>query len=163
MFAASTPKENRMKRISLALAVVVAVAGLATIATQGDAATGTAVRVDAKLTATKRIDAAPRGASPGDTSLAAGDLFAVGTKNKVGRILLDCVDMPAQAGQCTLTLALPRGHVAVLASYGNGFSGQSAAHDPIVGGTGAYRTARGYTDEVETGEGAMRFTLHLAH
>jgi hypothetical protein len=152
-----------MKRISLALAVVVAIAGVAAIATQGDAATGNAVRVDAKLTATKRIDAAPHGASPGDRSLAAGDLFAAGTKNKVGRILLDCVDMPAQAGQCALTLALRRGHVAVLASYGNGFSGQAAAHDPIVGGTGAYRTARGYTDEVETGEGAMRFTLHLAH
>jgi hypothetical protein len=151
-----------MKRISLALAIVVAVAGAA-IATQGDAATGTAVHLDAKLTATKRIDAAPRGPSPGDRSLAAGDLFAAGTKNKVGRILLDCVDMPAQAGQCTLTLALRRGHVAVLASYGNGFSGQSAAHDPIVGGTGAYRTARGYTDEAETGDGAMRFTLHLAH
>jgi hypothetical protein len=150
-----------MKRISLAVAV--AIAGVAAIATQGDAATGNSVRVDAKLTATKRIDAAPHGASPGDRSLAAGDLFAAGTKNKVGRILLDCVDMPAHAGQCALTLALRRGHVSVLASYGNGFSGQTAAHDPIVGGTGAYRTARGYTDEVETGEGAMRFTLHLVH
>jgi hypothetical protein len=76
-----------------------------------------------------------------------------------GRILLDCVDMPAQTGECALTLALSGGHVAVLASYGKGFRGESSAHDPIVGGTGAYRTARGYTDEVETGDGAMTLTL----
>jgi hypothetical protein len=151
-----------MKRFSVGLAVfVLAAAGVAAAAATGTTATSRTVKLAAKLTATKRIDSAPRGYSAGDRSLAAGDLFAGGSKRKVGRILLDCVDMPAQTGECALTLALGGGHLAVLASYGKGFSGESSAHDPIVGGTGAYRTARGYTDEVETGDGAMTFTLHL--
>jgi hypothetical protein len=151
-----------MNRFNTMLAVVtlaaVAVAGLAGI---GTAATSDTLHLDAKLTATKRIDAAPKGYSPGDRSLAAGTLVDSATKKRTGRILLSCVDMPAGTGECELTFALPDGHLAVLASYGKGFSGQSSAHDPIVGGTGAYATARGYTDEVETGAGKMRFTLHL--
>ncbi|MGZ4232872.1 MAG: hypothetical protein ACXVVQ_15760 [Solirubrobacteraceae bacterium] len=151
-----------MKRFSVGLAVLVlAAAGVAAAAATGTTGTSGTVKVDAKLTTTKRIDSAPPGYSAGDRSLATGNLFAARSKRMVGRILLDCVDMPAQAGECAVTLALTGGHIAVLASYGKGFSGESSAHDPIVGGTGAYRTARGYTDEVETGDGAMTFTLHL--
>jgi hypothetical protein len=149
-----------MKRFCIALGVV-ALAAVGVGAANGIAATSDTVQLDAKLTATKHIDAAPKGYSAGDRSLAAGTLVDAMTKKRSGHILLDCVDMPAGTGECALTFALPAGHVAVLASYGKGFSGQSTAHDPIVGGTGAYATARGHTDEVETGNGKMHFTLHL--
>lgn len=149
-----------MKRFSITLGIV-ALAAVGVGAANGAAATSDTVQLDAKLTATKRIDAAPKGYSAGDRSLAAGTLVDATTKKRAGQMLLDCVDIPAGTGECALTLALPAGHVAVLASYGKGFSGQSSAHDPIVGGTGAYATARGYTDEVETGNGKMHFTLHL--
>ena len=149
-----------MKRFGIALAVV-ALAAMGLAAATGSAATSDTLQLSAKLTTTKRLDAAPKGYSPGDRSLAAGTLVDTETNKKAGRILLDCVDMPAGTGECVLTFALPTGHLAVLASYGKGFSGGSSAHDPIVGGTGAYATARGYTDEIETGEGKMRFTLHL--
>jgi hypothetical protein len=152
-------RRQHMKRFSIALAVV-ALAAVGVAAATGAAATSDTVQLDAKLTATKRIDAAPHGFSAGDRSLAAGTLVDT-AKKKAGRILLNCVDMPAGTGECELTFALPAGHIAVLASYGKGFSGASSAHDPIVGGTGAYATARGFTDEVETGAGKMRFTLHL--
>ena len=151
-----------MKLFSVIIAVV-ALAAVGIVATTGTAAPADTLQLNAKLTATKRIDAAPKGYSPGDRSLAAGTLVDSTTKKQAGHVLLNCVDMPAGTGECTLTLALAAGHVAVLASYGKGFSGQSTAHDPIVGGTGDYATARGYTDEVETGEGKMRFTLHLEH
>jgi hypothetical protein len=152
-------RSHHMKRLSLALAVA-ALAAVGVVAATGSAATSDTLQLDAKLTATKQIDASPHGFSPGDRSLAVGALVDA-AKKKAGRILLSCVDMPAGTGECELTFALPTGHLAVLASYGKGFSGESSAHDPIVGGTGAYATARGYTDETETGEGKMRFTLHL--
>jgi hypothetical protein len=148
-----------VKRFSIALAAVALTAAGVAAAT-GTAATSDTLQLNAKLTATKRIDAAPKGFSAGDRSLAEGTLVDP-AKKKAGHLLLNCVDMPAGTGECMLTFALPAGHVAVLASYGKGFSGESSAHDPIVGGTGAYATARGYTDETETGEGKMRFTLHL--
>ena len=151
-----------MNRFKITLAVVaLAAVAVAALAGTGTAATSDTLQLAATLTATKQIDAAPKGHSPGDRSLASGTLVDTATNKKAGRILLSCVDMPAGTGECELTFALPGGHVAVLASYGRGFSGESSAHDPIVGGTGTYATARGYTDEVETGEGKMHFTLHL--
>ena len=51
-----------MKRFSVAVAVVGLAAGGVAAAT-GSAATSGTVRVDAKLTATKRIDAAPKGST----------------------------------------------------------------------------------------------------
>src|SRR5436189_510673 len=112
-----------MKRFSITLGIV-ALAAVGVGAANGAAATSDTVQLDAKLTATKRIDAAPKGYSAGDRSLAAGTLVDATTKKRAGQMLLDCVDIPAGTGECALTLALPAGHVAVLASYGKGFSGQ---------------------------------------
>src|SRR3954467_2592006 len=156
-------RRQHMKRFSIALAVV-ALAAVGVAAATGAAATSDTVQLDAKLTATKRIDAAPHGFSAGDRSLAAGTLVDT-AKKKAGRILLNCVDMPAGTGECELTFALPAAHIAVLASYGKGFSapsalvrssgkgfrGPSAARARIVGGTGAFATARGFTDRSRRG------------
>src|SRR3954468_14565644 len=107
-----------MKRFSIALAVV-ALAAVGAAAATGTAATSDTLQLDAKLTATKRIDAAPHGFSPGDRSLAAGTLVDT-AKKKAGRILLDCVDMPAGTRGGEITFALPRGHPARAASDGHG-------------------------------------------
>jgi len=111
-----------------------------------------AIKLDANITTAKRS---------GSSALASGELRSPTTHNKVGSFLLDCVNIPPQNGECTITFALRDGHIAILASYGLGFSGKSTATDPIVGGTGAYQSARGYDNEIETGQKTLRFTLHL--
>jgi hypothetical protein len=110
------------------------------------------IKLDAKIITAKRS---------GSSALASGELRSPTTHNKVGSFLLDCVAITSQNGECTITVALRNGHLAILASYGRGFSGNTTATDPIVGGTGAYQTARGYDNEIETGEKTLRFTLHL--
>lgn len=110
------------------------------------------IKLDAKITTAKRS---------GSSALASGELRSPTTHTKIGRFLLDCVDITPQSGECSITFALRDGHIAILASYGRGFSGNTTATDPIVGGTGAYQTARGYDNEIETGETTIRFTLHL--
>jgi hypothetical protein len=112
------------------------------------------IKLDATITSAKRS---------GRSALASGELRSPTTHNKVGSYLLDCVNIPPHNGECNITFALRDGHIAILASYGRGFSGNTTATDPIVGGTGAYQTARGFDNEIEAGENTMRFTLHLVH
>jgi hypothetical protein len=154
-----------MKRKTTTVVVLAAILAIGiTVVANGhtsSVARHTTVRVDGKLTSTKRIDVPPHGDSPGDVSLASGELLSPRTHQKVGNYLLDCTNIPPQTGQCSITFALHGGHIAVLASFGPGFSGNTSATDPVVGGTGIYRAARGYDTETETGNGTMTFTFHL--
>jgi hypothetical protein len=122
------------------------------IADAAHAAAQNTIQLDAKITAAKRV---------GSAGLASGELRSPTNHKKLGGLLLDCTNLPRQSGECTVTLALPAGHIAILASYGPGFSGNTTATDPIIGGTGAYRAVRGYDTESETGARTMTFTLHL--
>jgi hypothetical protein len=119
------------------------------------------IHVTAKLTGQKFVDEAPEGQSPGDVALASGRLVVEGGSRAVGRVLFDCVNIPPQHGECSLTLSLPGGHLAVLASFGKGFTGKASGNDPIVGGTGRYRNAGGYMRTQEAGHDTQNFTIHL--
>ena len=144
-----------MKLLATIVALAVTLSTGIAIADPGysaSAATQRTIKLDARIATAKRS---------GTSSLANGELRSPTTHNKVGNFLLDCVAITPQNGECTITFALRDGHIAILASYGRGFSGNTTATDAIVGGTGAYRSARGYDTEIETGEKTLRFTLHL--
>ena len=144
-----------MKLLATTVAVAVTLSTGIAIADPGYSASPTAqrtIKLDAKITTAKRS---------GTSALASGELRSPTTHNKIGSFLLDCVAITRQNGECTITLALRDGHIAILASYGPGFSANTTATDPIVGGTGAYQTARGSDNEIETGQQTLRFTLHI--
>ena len=154
-----------MKR-SLTLIALLAVAGSVTavVTASGQpahASKARVIRVDAKFTAQHLVDAAPAGNSDGDNQLGSGLLRKAGTTKNVGRFVTSCINIPTNSGECTFTFALPGGKIAVLASYGKGFSGDVSAHDPIIGGTGAYASARGYIVDKETGEGKLSVVFHV--
>ncbi len=146
-----------MKLLASTVALAITLSTGIAIADTGHSASPAAqrtIKLDAKIATAKRS---------GTSALASGELRSPATHHKAGSFLLDCVAITPQNGECTITLALRAGHIAILASYGRGFSGNTTATDPIVGGTGAYQTTRGYDNEIETGDNTMRFTLHLTH
>jgi hypothetical protein len=148
--------------ITVALVVAVSVVGVVTASGKSaDSSRHETIHVNAKLTDQKFVDEAPDGPSSGDVALASGKLVTSGGSKTVGRVLFDCVNIPPQHGECSLTLALPGGHLAVLASFGKGFTGKASGNDPIVGGTGSYRDAGGYVRTQEVNQSTQRFTIHL--
>jgi hypothetical protein len=80
---------------------------------------------------------------------------------KIGHIQGHCITVPPENQECAFTLALPGGHLQMLAGYGSGFSGERTGADAIVGGTVIYRDARGDSTERETGEDTVEATLRI--
>lgn len=150
--------------ISITVVLIAAIFVVAVVTASGKSADPSrheTIHVTAKLTNQKFVDEAPEGQSPGDVALASGKLIRSGGSKIVGRVLFDCVNIPPQHGECSLTLALPGGHLAVLASFGKGFTGNASGTDPIVGGTGSYRNAGGYMHTREVSQNTQKFTIHL--
>jgi hypothetical protein len=80
----------------------------------------------------------------------------------VGRYQGYCVQIDGNGhSQCTFTLALPAGQVVIETGYGAGVNGNKTTHEPIVGGTGTYSTARGFAVGQETGRTTIKEVLHL--
>jgi hypothetical protein len=147
--------------ISAVLVAAVFAGAVVTASGKSDSSRRETIRVNANLTDQQFVDEAPDGQSPGDVSLASGKLVTSGGSKMVGRVLFDCVTIPPQHGECSLTLALPGGHLAVLASFGKGFTHKASGNDPIVGGTGNYRNAGGYMRTQEVDRDTQKFTIHL--
>ena len=116
--------------------------------------------LDLRQTAEHVVDQTPPGDSAGDTAVLAGDLLREG--EKAGQYQGYCVYITSGANsQCTFTLALPDGQVVLSTGYGT-FNGETPpSRDPIVGGSGAYSTARGYAEGGENDQGGIRYVLHV--
>jgi hypothetical protein len=146
-----------MKRL-LTLTAVLATStlGAVTLAASSNARPRTAsttIHVVVKMTSAKRV-------ADGGLGLVAGDVLAP-AGHKIGHYQGECFQVTNDTNNCTFTLALPAGHIAFIGAYGPGFSGNTSARSPIVGGTNAYRDARGEVDEQETGN-AAQLTIHLS-
>jgi hypothetical protein len=106
------------------------------------------------------VDNGRKGMSAGDLGVLAGKLSRNGSR--VGRYQAYCVQIDANGhSECTFTLALPAGQVVIETGYGAGVNGNKKTHEPIVGGTGKYSTARGYATGVETSRTTIKEVLHL--
>ena len=156
-----------MKRLiagTVGVAAAIAVAGAAVDASGHavHASRTTVLRIDFKTTALKINDVAPKGHSPGDVGLVSGPLFAAGSTRRIGRYQGVCyTTVPKSDSECTFSFALAGGQITVISAYGKGFNGSKVVHDAIVGGTRAYRNARGEGIGVETSDTTGRETIRL--
>ncbi|MEY2514816.1 MAG: Dirigent-like protein [bacterium] len=153
-----------MERVTIILGTLATLglttAGVAAGAAGGHASGRQTMRLHVHWTGGQQVDSAPTGDSPGDFSVTAGDLFTPAGK-KVGHIQGHCITVPRENQECAFTLALPGGHLQMLAGYGSGFSGETTGADAIVGGTGVYRNARGDSTERETSDDTVEATLRI--
>ena len=154
-----------MKRFSI-VAAAIAVPVVLAVSASGNSthAGGAAVlHIDYKTTGLKVVDAAPAGDSPGDVAVVSGKIFKSGSSKQIGRYQGVCYTMvPKSNSECTFTFALADGQITVTSAYGKGFNGANVVHDAIVGGTRAYRHARGEGIGVETSDTTGRETIHLS-
>ena len=149
------------------LAVALAVAGAVTFSAVGFASTshssgqarhGVQVIQISSVTAQETfLDAAPTDFSLGDSYVFSEDLFK-GTK-RIGDAGGQCttvrIDKDASVAKCSETFRLPDGQIATegLVTF-DPVTGGTQFTWAITGGTGAYRTARGEVNIVETNAGA---------
>ena len=119
-----------------------------------------AMTLDLRQTTEHVVDQAPKGDSAGDTAVLAGDVMRDG--QKAGDYQGYCVYITSGANsQCMFSLGLPDGQLVLAVGYGK-FNGETPpSRDPIVGGSGAYSTARGYAEGGESPGGGIRYVLHL--
>ncbi len=115
---------------------------------------------DLRQTAEHIVDQAPSGDSAGDTAVLSGELLR--DQKKAGQYQGYCIYITSGANsQCMFTLALQDGQLVLATGYGT-FNGETPpSRDPIVGGSGAYSTARGYAEGGENDAGGIRYVLHL--
>jgi hypothetical protein len=153
---------KRLVPIAAALAVIVAVAVVTASGDASSAGRASTMRVDFKMTSVKLVDTDPKGDSAGDFGVVAGDLLSHATAKKIGRYQGTCFTMmPTSNSECAFTWSLPAGQITTISAYGKGFNGEDVVHDAVVGGTHAYRDARGEGIGRETGEGTGTQTFHL--
>jgi hypothetical protein len=106
------------------------------------------------------VDNAPKGDSAGDFGILAGKLSQHG--RHVGGYQGYCVQIDSRGhSQCTFTYALPKGQIVIVTGYGSGVNGNKTTHEPVVGGTGSYATARGYATGQETSRTTIKEVVHL--
>jgi allene oxide cyclase len=155
-----------LKHLVVAGALAALIALSAVVSASGHQASAQAaqtIRLDFKMTSARRVDSAPKGMSVGDYGVVGGRLFAAGTSRQVGQYQGICFMTAAKNGsECTFTLALADGQITTMAAYGAGFNGNKVVHDAIIGGTGAYRTARGEVLGEETGDTTGKMTVEMA-
>ncbi len=152
-----------MRRALIAAASVaaLAVAGLGSWAVAAGANDGgRTFTLQLHQTAFHVVDQAPTGDSAGDSGVLAGDISRDG--QPAGTYQGYCVQIDgAGHSECSFTLALPAGQIALASGYGPGVNGDDVVQDAIVGGTGAYSKARGYADGRETSDDTIVETVHL--
>lgn len=157
-----------MKRKHLIAAIAALGAGSAVVAVTASGRPATAsrartIRLVERKTSFKLVDTAPKGESTGDTGVLAGELLSAGSSRKVGSFEGVCVLVKPAVGnsECTFTLSLAGGQLTTHAGYGKGFNGDKVVHEAVLGGTRAFRGARGEVVSRETGETTERLTVRL--
>jgi len=154
-----------MKRLAV-VALALAVPVVAAVSASGHTVHATRARVlkvDFKTTSVKEVDNAPKGRSAGDLGVVSGPLFAHGSSRRIGRYQGVCYTMaPKTNSECTFTFSLAGGQITAISGYGKGFNGDKVVHDAIVGGTRAYRNARGEGVGIETSDTTGTETIHLS-
>ena len=149
-----------MKRLHIVLALAAAaVSATGTVGTAG-AATGSTIKLTGRVSQVRVVvDAKPKGRSAGDIASLSGVLFSGG--KRIGRYGGTCIQLAGGNQQCSFTLGLPKGQIALSAGYGPAMNTSAVALEAVIGGTGAYEGARGQAKDRETGETTMSLEIHL--
>jgi len=140
------------------LAIVLRVVGLYVIGPAGSATNATpirgrTIRVFEHDTQQANIDLGDKGTSPGDRFIWSGDLFDRKGGKNVGRVGGNCETASTGAhaeSVCTGNFILAGGQIIVqgISNTADLFGGKNVTWAAIIGGTGIYRTARGYSTVV---------------
>ncbi|MFE4552613.1 hypothetical protein [Streptomyces sp. NPDC056785] len=107
------------------------------------------IQLDARQTGSENLDVGKKGLSPGDGVVVAEDLYRDG--RKTGDHSVVCTYIRTKPGelQCLGTFALPRGQITAQALLR--LPVPSTVDLAITGGTGDYRSARGFVHTVPAG------------
>jgi len=156
---------RRKSFITAAAAAATAAAAIATVSASGQSSTTASpatIQLIEKKTSFKLVDHGRKGESAGDYGLVSGELLSTDRK-RVGRFLGTCFVFKPSAGQtqCSFALSLPDGQIITQAGYGSGFNGSKTVHEAVVGGTRAYKDARGEVVSEETGETTGTLAIQL--
>jgi len=151
-----------MKReATLALVLTAAAIVIAVVVSGGAASADSSVNVKTfHLTlrhdgAFNKVDQPPTGTSAGDESIFTGSMLSHGKKR--GELQGYCVNLTVQRVECSESVGLPGGQLALQGGFGKGNTGAAA----IVGGTGAYANARGDIAERQAGPAKESWTVRL--
>jgi hypothetical protein len=148
------------RAVAAAGLVAVILAALMVWAVQASGSEKKTFTVIEKVTSFTPNDFAPAGDSPGDLGVLAGTLTQDG--KAAGSYQGYCVVITDPSNsECTFTFALKAGQIVVTTGYGTFNGSGDTARSPIVGGTGEYSNARGWIEESEIGEGAVRVVFHI--
>jgi hypothetical protein len=137
------------------LAIVLGVVGVSGVdsarsATSAASAGGRTIRLFEHDTQQGKVDVGPKGDSPGDQFIWSGDLFDHKGGKKLGRTGGTCDTTgtaPHGDSLCTASFMLPGGQILTqgLSDTVALFSGETVRWAAIIGGTGIYRDAHGYS------------------
>ncbi|MGV9243095.1 dirigent protein [Streptomyces sp. NPDC003710] len=159
--------KHRSLGVALGTAVALACASPATAAGSGRGLQDgheEVFRLLARSTQTTSIDLGPAGASQGDEVVISGELLrqgvSVGTYGEVCTVTrtgpVDYFDL-----ECVASFTLAQGQVTVQGRFPVTPTGPGEIDLAITGGTGAYRTARGYVHSVDINATDTDATVHL--
>jgi hypothetical protein len=144
------------------LAAVLAGAPLASAGTSGPADTRQrtdVIEVVAEQTQSRSVDLGTKGLSLGDELVIAEDLYRDGRKIGDHSVVCTYIHLKPSQLQCVGTFDLPEGQLTSQALLH--LPPPSAVDIAVTGGSGAYRTARGYVHTVPAGETERRLTFHI--
>ncbi|GHE98252.1 hypothetical protein GCM10014715_63020 [Streptomyces spiralis] len=158
-------KTSKARYLSAAAGAAVVLAGTAALAPSASADVPAAkhgvqtIELVGKQTSAGEVDLGEPGVSVGDQRVVHEDLYRDGKKVGDHSTVCTFTRVSPAALQCLGTFALPEGQ----------FAAQSLLHLPapasvdvgITGGTGDYRTARGFIRTVPAGETERHFTVYL--
>ncbi|MGV9991625.1 allene oxide cyclase barrel-like domain-containing protein [Streptomyces sp. NPDC003374] len=159
-------KTRKARYLSAAAGAAVVLAGAAALAPSATAADVPAAKhrvqtfeLVGKQTSAAEVDLGKPGVSVGDQRVVHEDLYRHGVKVGDHSTVCTFTRVDPAALQCLGTFSLPEGQFAAQALLH--LPASSSVDVGITGGSGDYRTARGFVRTVPAAETERHFTVHL--